>query len=115
MHSPGRELDILVAEKVMGIIPKIETYKTMGKEEYTNIPVNVPDYSTNIAAAWEIVEKMIEEGYDWELYSFKTAPEYHWRVFCRGFGSYEATAPLGICLAALKAKGVEIYGEIKEQ
>jgi hypothetical protein len=119
----GRELDALVAEQVMGW--KRETYSfnnwrdgkvesmelsgLMGPDGLREVD-QFPFYSTDIAAAWEVVEKLEEEniarleltrlGWDWQ----KT-----WRV------SFFTTAvsegaivegdivPLTICRAALLA------------
>jgi len=48
--KPGRELDALVAEKVMG-------YITHGQfREKNGVRVMIDRYSTDIAAAWEVVE-----------------------------------------------------------
>jgi hypothetical protein len=73
----------------------------------------VPDYSTSIAAAWSVVEKLIEEGFcpallhddhkSWTLAfdaSSPLGPRYE------GFanviaGEWADTAPLAICKAAL--------------
>ncbi len=90
----GRELDALIAEKVFGkICPGFEF-------DYVG-----PHYSTQIADAWLVVEKM------WDLGGFRVA------IIAVDDGQYECdfddmratftlqadTAPLAICLAALKA------------
>lgn len=49
--KPGRELDALVAEKVMGRSKTV----VLG---YLTITRPVPHYSTDISAAWEIVEEL---------------------------------------------------------
>jgi len=72
--KPGRELDALVAEKVMGwvefspIDPTID-FGVHGKYRwnYAKDPKDgkqkpIPWYSEDIAAAWEVVEKMLERG-----------------------------------------------------
>lgn len=105
--KPGRELDLLVAEKVMGFIAR----KTSAGESYfedkegTLPGYYIPHYSTQISAAWEVVEKMKEE-YLWEMawnHALKA-----WTCYLNGEGSKSDTAPHSICLAALKAKGVEV-------
>ena len=117
-----RELDALVAEKVMG--------KTLG-QGFASIIVDgpfedcscpshdeagaLPHYSTSIADAWMVVEYFKarqcrvelfgEDGYDWSYWTCKiihpvgtdvlgeaTVEKYH-----------EPVAPEAICLAALKA------------
>lgn len=50
----GPELDALVAEKVMGFTV---IYGFMQVFEDAT-PIDIPKYSTDIAAAWQIVEKM---------------------------------------------------------
>lgn len=54
--KPGRELDALVAGKVMG-------YTTHGQfREKNGVRVMIDRYSADIAAAWEVVEKSINWG-----------------------------------------------------
>lgn len=143
-----RELDKLVAEKVMGLEPcegwveanlgsaggpvvttnrephlwnpKSETrcshkdrncYPSMSLNLYNNIPPGGPcPYSTHIARAWEVREKIAELGYG-EMLICRG---------CNGWEAYQATAcadpdfgdwfvvsvdtvPKAICLAALEA------------
>ena len=52
--EPGPELDILVAEKVLGLI-KDDVDRNLFKAAPRR-------YSTDISAAWELVEKMLERG-----------------------------------------------------
>ena len=104
--KPGRELDALIAEKVMG-----ETVTWGGDPGGTIIPwVGEPDgiqgecppYSTDIAAAWAVVEKKSGCNLIWH----GDLQEWH----CQFFGDptfgeigKAPIAPLAICLAALKA------------
>lgn len=147
--EPGRELDELVAEKVMGLTPiKIDKDKAI---ELLNIPSklpaayrveivaqqlagiwvdenkliikgeDLPAYSTDIAAAWKVVHKLQSEKWVFRLESpfYNLIPGY-WTAY---FGwkyvgdaeftnvcneSYCQTPPHAICLAALKAAGVEL-------
>lgn len=110
----GRELDALVAEKVMGlnIRPVVHEYGLSPQLKlapgsinyvgtYTEIP-EVPPYSTDIAAAWGVVEKLRERGFGFSLNDGWIA----W--FLAGRSDWHAdaeTAPHAICLAALKAVG----------
>lgn len=128
----GRELDGLVAEHVMGLprpdgpLPPytgnevvIEPFDYMGwvvqssgydaGDELEIVPHR---YSTDIAAAWQVVEAT-DPACEWSV--TKTAgDEYHCEI--RGVLSgctthaeaYADTAPLSICLAALQALGVEV-------
>ncbi|MBA5872012.1 MAG: hypothetical protein GDA68_18745 [Nitrospira sp. CR2.1] len=131
----GRELDALIAEKVMGWKPRQskhgywnldgpngEHFTDIDRRDYTaqydketgqkvqQAPWweyfwdEIPFYSTDIAAAWEVVEKADL----WSLYGSIGDGPYR---ACIQFEDREGlmtadTAPLAICLAALKAKGV---------
>lgn len=111
--KPGRELDALIAEKVFGAVRTQEKFQgyvpipgdpvyysevykyPTGVNYLIDDPKNrhgmmggVPHYSTDISAAWEVVEKLNKQ------YSFHLNTK----------GSAD-TAPHAICLAALKAVG----------
>jgi hypothetical protein len=106
-----REIDRLVAEKVMGWEVPYE-YDDIGIMAYT-IKTGAFAFSptTNIADAWQVVEKF-------DKTDFRVVRNYR--------GNYSAglmywnkdtmvkveakaeTAPLAICLAALKSVGVEV-------
>ena len=137
----GRELDALVAEKVMGCrvswwslrlvdrpptdiewrhglftseasLERMEEGEVLVADANGDMPMHqmlgrsewegIPRYSTDIAAAWEVVEKMRARGLIVDLTLGAGA-------YCRigGFRPFAeergATAPLAICLAALKA------------
>jgi hypothetical protein len=113
--KPGRELDLLVAEKVMGLTKT--DYLVFDKD--SNIVGDICDfpksYSTDISAAWEVVEKMKEEWgtlditfrYDnIAVILYSTHQTGHVKI-SEHIGNAD-TAPHAICLAALKAKGVEV-------
>lgn len=120
----GRELDALVGEKVMGFTLDYEF------EEITNAP-NVkelrskddewgilPNYSTDIAAAWQVVE-MFRRGVAGHVAAYI---EMHVSDAVRGNDcscsisapdlaevvAFANEMPLAICLAALKAVGVDV-------
>lgn len=124
----GRELDALIAEKVMGWenVHKHGSRLVGIPPTQPGIPVclaggEIPPYSTDIAAAWEVVEKLQKDNPFW-----KTSNYEGWMNFNLGpttgndgfgwyanFGdsntiAYGKTAPHAICLAALKALGVEV-------
>lgn len=110
--KPGRELDCAVAEKVMGWT---RVPAESGRKELWAYPemhpeanmwnVEVPNYSTDISTAWKVVEKIGNivlsgpeaESNKW-LATFDTEKGSSW-------GN---TAPHAICLAALKAVGVDV-------
>lgn len=122
----GRELDALVAEKVMGCKPKKrhdgwvctcdDTDHAVQSDNH-DIPYLMA-YSTDIAAAWEVVEKLhdgppplvvIVGGYisagmgnvPWvcEISNGITGPS----QYVKKVEAFAETAPLAICLAALRA------------
>ena len=110
----GREMDVLVAERVMGLeLREMEIaiggiVGGPGKiiKEKLWVPKNGPpgyvlngclkEYSTYISAAWEVLEKF--PRFDLSRYRGK--------LYCIGIGDDETlapTAPLAICRAALKS------------
>ncbi len=118
----GRELDALIAEKVMGWtdVTKTPTMANgldgMGLPPHDGPPKNrmfssFPAYSTDIAAAFEVVEK-VSADYKWDFNCIYREPnDGKW-----AFGTYDrdgsfyprneaGTAPLAICLSALEAVG----------
>lgn len=129
----GRELDALVAEKVMGkktrrLSGNLYCWEYDG--DYKNLhglAQPIPAYSTDLSAAWEVVEKLcnwdvddnmlVLQGQGPDLEKKRSpdgeAPQW-WEAEIAGtWGKVmvEAeTAPLAICLAALKA-----IAEIKKQ
>ena len=106
-----RELDALVAREVMGWIRKDSEsnplyavyYETPEKEKV----VCLPNYSTDIAAAWEVVEKIkylnpdifFDDESNIYICEFEKA---------RPNLSQADTPSKAICLAALKAVGFEL-------
>ena len=110
--QPGRELDALIAEKVMGFI--LSTVHDGTDQRYcfhglNHDAVKVEPYSTSIAAAWEVVEK-----FDY-LYLFHgTVFKWECKLVSSDHENYYArncdTAPLAICKASLFAapKAVEL-------
>lgn len=119
-----REIDALVAEKVMGKCYYRAEHKTFSgryiykdrhlngwqKEEYVNGRYKEwefygPHYSTDIAAAWQVVEKLNKDDFymDYDINEYRCQ-------FKKGRQMFERaeTAPLAICKAALRTVGVEI-------
>ena len=105
----SREMDAKVAEKVMRLPVKFHTNNPNGERfYYLDMPdkhgmcPDVPHYSTDIAAAWLVVEKMLEtsridithEGMLWVCEVIDTEK--------LAIASAN-TAPMAICKAALKA------------
>lgn len=114
MMEAGRELDALVAETVMGCTPYLDTecpipYLRCGcaHEEHETPDDNdtgLAHYSTDIADAWEVMEKCdncIEIGRSGSI----------WTCIIGAADPIIAeadTAPHAICLAALKALGEKV-------
>jgi hypothetical protein len=113
--KPSRELDVLVAEKVMGwthvarspmdgaLLGTMPIYLASASNE-------VPHYSTDMAAAWAIVE--LGRGSFWnDLFelSANEGEEGTWHLDTNGDNDgccmTAETAPLVICLAALRCVG----------
>ena len=115
-----RELDALVAEHVMEL-GEIRTGMLSGNNYYTNDHGRqcIPRYSTSIASAWEVVENCAPGGIvhikkHSEVMQNLSGPKGLMYAACvtLDYGNhYKAcadTAPKAICLAALKACGVEV-------
>lgn len=128
----GREMDALVAEKVMGltVVPDLISGSGFRATDMSRPSAFQPEleppmplfeanpikpYSTDIAAAWEVVEKIrlnatldhIEERHEAEgvwvvQFCAKTSNEPWWHEH-----AYGDTVPLAICRAALLAVGVK--------
>lgn len=110
---PGRELDALIAEKVMGWkFEQRHPEADNGIFPWTRVDgiraVAPPHYSKSIADAWAVVEKWRELGFDVDI-----TAHHGWQYGCRiaPKGTFNTsthfesadTAPHAICLAALKA------------
>lgn len=108
--NAGRELDALVAEKVFGweVDWAVPTYPTVDMKRISDDPVavglrtgSIPPYSTDIAAAWQVGESLSAKGHWFEI---RRRPDGgYWAAFGEGMSAEADTAPLAICLAALKA------------
>jgi hypothetical protein len=120
----GRELDALVAEHVMGWVWR-DTWNNDGTlsatwlrpENVFNYGVRVkagevsylaglPRYSTDIAAAWQVVGKLQSPPDEcfFEITMTPTIPHnggHCWHTRIGGFFAHAPTAPLSICRAAL--------------
>lgn len=146
--KPGRELDALVAEKVMGVVPPVDFRvcpicdEVIGRGaenpppyfrlwcgrcgEWKYSPVS--EYSTDISAAWEILERIITDwstggsfrgfGYGFKLEHCTEFSEEKWictlpETTCappfeemnEDLYVVGESAPHAICLASLKAVG----------
>ena len=94
MMKAGRELDALVAEKVMGFPVKIGDIT--GEPYHAQFGYSMPNYSTDIAAAWEVLEKFTDVDLE------KAGDNY--RVTINAFAQADAHhVSLAICRAAIAA------------
>lgn len=114
----GRELDALVAEQVMGWkrVEKGHVYFWRTKEMVAELLREHPDvlavdyfpcpyFSTEIAAAWEVVEELARRCWHLSLDYPSGNSRWEWMACFRpqppGSFVYADTAPVAICRAAL--------------
>jgi hypothetical protein len=111
----GREIDLLVAERVMGWERREHTglWTHNPTRQWSVAPSFVPHYSTSIKAGWQVVEALgllvsptLVGG--WGAGVFKgrqgmAVPDGGMRYCEPGTWAEADTAPLAICLAALAA------------
>lgn len=114
-----RELDALIAEKIFGLVPCQADCHKQDPERPNLGPISGPChanpdspekgretrlYSTEIAEAWEVAEKLnlhVVPIFDRDM------KRVGWRAFTSTLHSADAeTAPVAICLVALKTVGV---------
>ncbi len=99
--KPGRELDALIAEKVMGYQKGIKIAHT-GAQLWTTGGASFSFHpSTDIAAAWEVVERLQRHNI-----TISRDITGRWFVKYATIDEVAETAPHAICLAALKAVGL---------
>ena len=110
----GREMDALIAERVLDL--DVNGDRVCGKGFIKNMNVRLlPHYSTNMSAAWEVVEKIKDWGEGWcpQIYwddndglepgEWVAEFNKYWEAEndYRHFEAVADTAPLAICCAAL--------------
>lgn len=120
----GREMDALIAEKAMGwkreeyYLCGVETTGLVGPGGLRYVD-DYPHYSTDIGAAWQVIEKLRVQGVCLRIdprgdgYSVRTmndeevplswTKEGHLNWDVPSVTEIEAAAPLAICRAALNA------------
>jgi len=96
------DIDALIADRVMGWVCQRGSWL----EEAVGYHVTLPEFSTKIEAAWEVVGAYKRD---------------HFQISCREgdymawFGDvcsgWQETAPMAICIAALKVKGIEVKND----
>ncbi len=99
----GRELDAIVAETVFGYRLKKQHGNCFWVDVDGIEPDHSTEFSTDIAAAWEVVEKLRSSFFIHLEYQ----PHYGWTCLITmgevAVIGEAGKAPLAICLAALKA------------
>lgn len=110
--EPGKDLDALIAEKIMDY--KIGFLSDYGfKKEFERKVIALPDgrydnincYSTNMSAAWEVVDKLAKDYYQVEISVVEGISVCNiWRSDILLIATHEGYfAPEVICKAALLA------------
>lgn len=122
-RTAGRELDALVAEKVMGLSvswrslhpnpdasdpPEIYLLDDKGDMPLLEVRSGdgwtfLPRYSTDITAAWQVVERMKERGYWLCLIQNQLLFSASFDSVLTDHRATGETAPHAICLAALES------------
>jgi hypothetical protein len=106
----GREMDIKIHVEIMGWM-ELDNSLRLSKSRIFNKPevgtmydYNVPNYSTDIAAAWQVVDEMWEKGFFHELAKARGGEIARIGNKEKDTGDvFAETAPLAICRAALLA------------
>lgn len=123
--KPGKDLDALVAEKVMGFWfdekGRCHRHPRDPISPVSSIIISLSTYSTDIKSAWEIVEHNTTEsryvrviiethplGIECEIVQWGEEFDENGEQNREIYGAIGDTAPHAICLAALKACGVKL-------
>jgi hypothetical protein len=107
--TAGRELDALVAEKVMGWSPQSVAHHRAWYPSHDS-DAGLPGYSEDIAAAWEVVElvsRMNDQNGANLGFELQRHADGEWYCLFGSACTRASTAALTICLAALEAVGHE--------
>lgn len=114
----NREIDALIHEKVFGRcahqwlqhLSPMQCFKCgQAETQYSKTPF----YSTDMAAAWQIVERLdsYEISQNGASHAEVPDPKKGWRATYtqngRTYTAFAETGPLAICLAALQSIGIE--------
>ena len=110
----SRKIDALIAEHIFGyLMSKSKTQFDYVYEPKKDVWGPCYKYSTDIAAAWEVVEKFNDSFVDIRHWHPEQDSGWHCMIQTDDtcFEHPADTAPMAICLAALKAKGIEVGDE----
>ena len=121
--NAGRELDALVAVKALGWewIDAMEMWYDTSDSHTMLTSDELPEFSTDIAAAWHVVEHLDRTRNTWIDRLQKEGMEGWGLILASGTGysvthhqvHLAETVPLAICLAALKAVGIDTEADVK--
>jgi hypothetical protein len=118
--QPGRKLDILVAQNVMGWKYEPKYVHNWSRPDDRGLyqrcdESDIPKYSTDMGKAWEIVEHLKNSKTPFRMMENLTSdPKFP--CWAAAFDNYAAeddaiSAPHALCLAALIAMGVDVSNE----
>lgn len=101
----GRELDVLVARKVMDDLDEDGEWLSVNGSKFWHKDGGPKEYSTDIKAAWEVVERLTLHRFGFVLTQWAEGGDV-FAKFTKSYREYVAEAsfgqaPLAICLAAL--------------
>lgn len=106
----NREIDALVAEKVMGMLPpegKRTWWGLPGAHGGYSVP---PHYSTDVSAAWRVVEKLhlsiSPMQHDEHTWSWVASDKHDLNEAT--YYAVDATPERAICRAALRMAGINV-------
>ncbi len=104
----GREMDALIAEKVMGFT-QVRLFRDVWTGCLDGQRKVIPHYSKDISDACEVIKEMHRNKYQYTLRGYFMGDEQHIATFDNQdwadknplYKAHGATAPLAICRAAL--------------
>lgn len=112
--NPGHELDELIAKRVMDTqkmqINFVKSINANNKTVTVSTMIGYHPYSTDIQYAWRVVDAIRYNHGGGLLKLFRNGDDTYWASFDdeEKPGVTGETAPHAICLAALKAVGVNV-------
>lgn len=114
--KPSRELDWLIMEKVLGR----DSCGLTDAATFDNALDHVPEYSAEITAAWDVVEKLrlaVIPGEDgkWRAVDFEFIPDCVYYETNLSLMPPADTAAFAICLAALAVKEIIVWCSVRNE
>jgi hypothetical protein len=107
-EAMSREIDALIAKKVMGFTVKDGCIEAEGRYKRNN-QRELPAYSTDIACAWQVVGKLADDGY-W--FTFEYIGGDWWVTIDDGkkerVQNNDEDIAFAICWTVLNLKGIKV-------